>query len=1013
MSSRLVPIVARALLVPIATTVVGCTEPAPEPSATPPDSVLIDSVRTVLDRGGNAERPSDSTTLRRWTDRLLTLGDSLASTRPDWARTLLEEARRASLVLGDSARLAASVYRKGQSYAAQSQYEDAVAQYRRAGSIHQRIGHRERWARNETALGDALQEWNRSEDALEHYRKALAMYRDEGVQTDRAHVLNEIGAIQEQEGDFDQALHSYQAALSLYREQQNPEGFAKTLNNIGNVRQIQGRYTEALEHLHEARTLCREHGDPRCAAHTQKDIGVVHYRRGRYSDALETFREALTIYREEADPSEIADALNRVGAGYSIQGRYQKALSHYQEALSLNQERGNEDGVARNLNNIGIIHRHQGRYVDAQTNFEKALSINRSLDDRRDVAINLSNLGEVLRLQGRDEEALARYREALSINRDLGVRESIASNLNNIGKVRESQEEYGKALDHYRKALSLRQTMESHRQVTSLRMIGSLHLDRGQLEAATDTLERAVHLAEELRQSVASPEARRSLLSTQISTYRALTSAHIRSGQTEEALRSAEQARARLLAERLTDTAKTDTTFSIPSARELRQTLSSEEVAVLYANPGTARPLTAFVVTRDTTYGRELPDSTIWAGVQRTYSDVLRRLRETKGPLTAALENDELASPQGAPSLAETVRLYRSYLIQEDADRSSQRDLAGRLYNLLVDPLEVHHRQNETLTIVPAGVLGYIPFETLRAPDGRHLIEEMDVRYAQSLTVLRQLQTRDYTDADRPLLALGGADYGTPPPELEEPVLAEARRGPGVESEEHAQSLLRAAERRLERGKSARPTYAQLGYDQWPALFGTELEVRKLNRAVGNGTTVLTGTDASEARLRQLSASGDLTKYRHVHFATHGLAVPEAPRLSALVLSQTNASDDRASEDGYVTMHEIADLDLRTDVAVLSACRTGLGRIIAGEGVVNLSHAFLRAGANATLVSQWRVLDWSTQQFMAATYRKVKAEGMSFVEATADVKREFIAGTFGERNPDPLRWAPFVYYGRE
>jgi CHAT domain-containing protein len=132
-----------------------------------------------------------------------------------------------------------------------------------------------------------------------------------------------------------------------------------------------------------------------------------------------------------------------------------------------------------------------------------------------------------------------------------------------------------------------------------------------------------------------------------------------------------------------------------------------------------------------------------------------------------------------------------------------------------------------------------------------------------------------------------------------------------------------------------------------------------------------------------------------------------------MVLSQVGASDSRAARDGYLTMREIADLNLKADVAVLSACRTGLGRIVAGEGVVSLSHAFLRAGANATLVSQWRVLDWSTQQFMTATYRRAQADTTSFAEAVTQVKREFITGRFGERNTDPLRWAPFVYYGRE
>jgi CHAT domain-containing protein len=243
--------------------------------------------------------------------------------------------------------------------------------------------------------------------------------------------------------------------------------------------------------------------------------------------------------------------------------------------------------------------------------------------------------------------------------------------------------------------------------------------------------------------------------------------------------------------------------------------------------------------------------------------------------------------------------------------------------------------------------------------------------------------------------------------------LAEARRSrAGTRSDSEAAALYRSAERRLEAGRSPESAYAELGYRRWPSLFGTRLEVRKLKQALGPGAALLTGAEASEKRVRRMSASGKLAAYRQVHFATHGIAVPEAPSLSALVLSQEGVSDSLAARDGYLTMREIADLKMEADVAVLSACRTGLGQIVAGEGVVSLSHAFLRAGANATLVSQWRVLDWSTQQFMARVYRRAAA-GAGFAEAVTAVKRSFIAGEFGERNADPLRWAPFVYYGRE
>jgi hypothetical protein len=110
-----------------------------------------------------------------------------------------------------------------------------------------------------------------------------------------------------------------------------------------------------------------------------------------------------------------------------------------------------------------------------------------------------------------------------------------------------------------------------------------VHLETGRLSAATDTLSEATRRAEQLRLSATSPDARRSLLSTQIDAYQALTTAHLRSGRPDSALRSVEQARARLLADRLADTATGDTAFALPSVGELRRTVGPDEAALLYA----------------------------------------------------------------------------------------------------------------------------------------------------------------------------------------------------------------------------------------------------------------------------------------------------------------------------------------------------------------------------------------------------------------------------------------------
>ena len=826
-------------------------------------------------------------------------------------------------------------------------------------------------------------------------------------------MIGDIGVTYFFQSQYETAMGQYEKALSLYRTLRNQEGIANTLGNIGLIRWSQGRFEDALTRYRASLRLKRDIGNQLGVARSLGNIGIIRDDQGRYRKALARFQEALQIYRDLDEQKGIARTLNNIGSTRLSQGQYEEALAGYRESLQIERELGSQRGIATSLNNVGIIHRRQGRYEKALTQYQTSLQIYRDLDDRKGIANSLAHIGTLREEQGRYEDALRQYRKALRIKREIGDRKGVGTVLNNIGDLHRKQRRYETALARYRDALRINREIGNRASVAdNLDNIGSVHLEAGELRAATDTFQTAVRLAETLRLNATSPEARRSLLSTQVETYRALTTAHVRAGRPDSALRAAEQARARLLADRLAGTAHPDTSFSVPSPSRLRRTIGPKEATVLYANAGSRWPLTAILVTRDTTVARELPDFLVRANVEQAYAPQLRRLRQTEGPLTAARLKTSSSANEG-PSLAATIRLYRSYLTRESAGDSLQHDLSRRLHGLLVAPLKDRLQAVETITVAPTGALGYLPFETLRDSTGQYLVQQVHVRYAQSLTVLRQLQNRTYPSSRRPLLAIGGAAYGGGSPNADGPLLAGTRGSYPIGSEAQAAALYRSAEQRLEHGRSPRPTYRQLGYDQWPPLYGTKLEVRKLKRAVGEGTTLLTGPDASEERIRAMSASGELARYRHLHFATHGIAVPEAPQLSALVLSQTRASDSLAERDGYLTMREIANLKMQADVAVLSACRTGIGRIVAGEGVVSLSHAFLRAGANATLVSQWRVLDWSTQQFMTAAHRTALTTDKTFAEAVTEVKRDFIAGAFGARNTDPLRWAPFVFYGRE
>jgi CHAT domain-containing protein len=162
------------------------------------------------------------------------------------------------------------------------------------------------------------------------------------------------------------------------------------------------------------------------------------------------------------------------------------------------------------------------------------------------------------------------------------------------------------------------------------------------------------------------------------------------------------------------------------------------------------------------------------------------------------------------------------------------------------------------------------------------------------------------------------------------------------------------------------------------------------------------GAQASRKQLNQLQASGKLKQYRILHFATHGY-VDDAR--SALVLSMLDGPDQ-----GYLQDTDVLDLQLNTDLVLLSACDTGIGRNVSGEGVMGLPYAFMLAGNSNTLMSLWPVDDTGTAAFMSTFMTKARS-GADLFTALNQTKREFAGGKHGNAFTDPRIWAAFVQYG--
>src|SRR5262249_45748923 len=150
----------------------------------------------------------------------------------------------------------------------------------------------------------------------------------------------------------------------------------------------------------------------------------------------------------------------------------------------------------------------------------------------------------------------------------------------------------------------------------------------------------------------------------------------------------------------------------------------------------------------------------------------------------------------------------------------------------------------------------------------------------------------------------------------------------------------------------------------------------------------------------------DLSQYRIVHFATHGLLNSERPELSGLVFSMVDEAGHQ--QDGFLRLHEIYNLRLPAELVVLSACQTALGKDIRGEGLVGLTRGFMYAGAPRVVASLWQVDDLATAELMGKFYRGMLKEGLRPAAALRAAQVEMLKQ---KRWQSPYFWAAFVLQG--
>ena len=900
------------------------------------------------------------------------------------------------------------LFEQGISLFEQYRYEESLEKFLAAADINEKLGENRRenlgYCYDNTAF--CYSYLGQYDKAIEYYEMALEIAEDLRKIDNVAVLLNKIGMVYYYWGQFATAIDYFEQALIIGEELRKKDQIAVQFNNIGMVYYSWGKYSLALEYYEQALTIDEELGLQTGIARDLNNIGLVYYYLGQYDEAIDFYEQALITNEELRKKDLIAMQFNNIGMVYYSWGKYSLALEYFEQALVIDEELGLQAGIARDLNNIGLVYYYLEQYDKVIEYYEQALAIFEKYEQINNVVLLLNNIGMVYSFRSQHDKALEYYEQALVVAEDLGLQADIARILNNIGMAYSFWEQYDRALEYYEQALVIDEELGLQADVASvLNNIGAIYYFQGNYKQTAEYFNNTISIIEELRLT-APGEIKRDYLASQIVIYQWLISTYILDNEPELAFNTIELSSAKYLVEQMSERIF-EGTLSFEGIETYQPKIDNNSVVVNFAY--TDRDASAIVVaTNDNIYALEVNKQSFISEINEQHeSSITRTVEDLRGlQITANTESTDIsmieAVNENTLDFTNIINYYR-YLLStpgpSPAEVGALEHMARELYNLLIAPIEEQLEGKTELIIIPDGILGFLPFETLIMPDGRYLIEKYHIKYTQSLTVSELIANRDYSDNRSPMLAFGGAVYDEVTYETDM-----------IESSGQLEYLEQQILVALNDGESTRSAYDELGLSNWNNLPGTLTEVTAIMSIISQ-TIVYTGVDVSEYNVKQLSDNGILRDYKVLHFATHGLVVPEIPELSAVVLSLFEEEEN--NEDGYLTMKEIAMLDINADFVNLSACETGLGKIYGGEGVVGLTQSFLIAGANGLSVSLWQVADESTMQFMIGMYKLVEEEGYSYDRAITEMKRRFInqTNTDGLDYSKPFYWAPFVYYG--
>ena len=838
-----------------------------------------------------------------------------------------------------------------------------------------------------------LQNHSNQATALRTAQEALALWQNQHNQDGIARSYYKMGTYYLAMNSLNEAATSYAQSLALYRELNNTARQAATLISLSFIESRRADWQASIDYLGQAYPMVDELADPIQMGRIASTLGFSFIENGSYEMAVLQYRKALELYEKTQEPIPISSAFIGLGRSYLLSGDLTQAKDSLERALPL--VKNSPLGPAPVIELLGRVHLESGDYPAALRDLESALKIYTETRNSREAARVRAWLGRAYERQGQLVQGKLYYKEALETFISQQDRINQSATYYALGKLEMKLRDYDTASAHLRQSIDVTEGMR-HRSTSADLMTAFSASVQERYEAYVECLMKQDEIHPTQGFAVKAFETSELGRARTLSEMLVAMQSNLAPG-VDPKLAARQKSLQQLLRQRETDRI---TLLAKAVEPEKLKTLE-DEIASL---EGEYQKVNETIRSRFPAYD-EISRPTAW-DLRRIEESVLadddavllEYILGAENSYAWTVSRNEFKSYKLGPQKNVNAAVRRVYeLLSNSPDAGNEGELEkaiAALSQLVVAPV-AGALNRKRIIVVADGPLNYIPFQLLldASTNNEPLIAKYEIVNVPSASILGQLrhEKQQRRRGTKMLAAFGDPVFASNYAQFKD-----ANAGEFLATITNLTPKWQHARRDIElEGDRFDPNDIQ------PLLF-SKRELTNLTEIAGPGSLVARGFEASRETLESL----DLSQYSILHFATHGVLDTKRPEHSGFFLSMIDATG--RPQDGFITMQDVYRLRAPVDLVVLSACRTGLGKDVRGEGLIGLTRGFMYAGASSVVASLWRVDDEATAELMKNFYTNMLVKGMRPAEALRSAQNAL------RQNPQwqsPHFWAGFILQG--